>query len=225
MEPMIYKPGAYKTPGVYKGVGGIYNGRGVYNDGLQEFVEIGGKKYPVVKIGFQKWLGIDLNFIFDGLIVGASGDSYTEPRANYYNNDELNYGSYGLLYNWIAAKYLNDNKLTLLNGFRVPTKSDYDILISFVQNNASLLKTKYGWDNSGNGTNKTKFSSFPLGHHYSNNYAEFGHSANYICLDFFYGSNPHGNYYNKYLTSDSNVIRQGEPGIMHQMSLRLIHDV
>jgi len=33
MEPTIYKPGAYKTPGIYKGMGGIYNGRGVYNDG------------------------------------------------------------------------------------------------------------------------------------------------------------------------------------------------
>ena len=33
MEPMIYKPGAYNTPGVYKGSGGIYKGRGVYNDG------------------------------------------------------------------------------------------------------------------------------------------------------------------------------------------------
>ena len=33
MEPTIYKPGAYNTPGVYKGAGGIYKGRGVYNDG------------------------------------------------------------------------------------------------------------------------------------------------------------------------------------------------
>lgn len=33
MEPTIYKAGAYKTPGVYKGAGGIYKGRGVYKDG------------------------------------------------------------------------------------------------------------------------------------------------------------------------------------------------
>ena len=33
MEPTIYKPGAYKSPGVYKGAGGIYKGRGVYKDG------------------------------------------------------------------------------------------------------------------------------------------------------------------------------------------------
>lgn len=33
MEPTIYKTGAYNTPGVYKGAGGIYKGRGVYNMG------------------------------------------------------------------------------------------------------------------------------------------------------------------------------------------------
>lgn len=33
MEPTIYKPGAYKSPGIYNGAGGVYNGRGVYNDG------------------------------------------------------------------------------------------------------------------------------------------------------------------------------------------------
>lgn len=33
MEPTIYKPGSYKTPGIYKGSCGIYKGRGVYNDG------------------------------------------------------------------------------------------------------------------------------------------------------------------------------------------------
>lgn len=32
MEPTIYKPGAHKTPGVYNGPGGVYKGRGVYND-------------------------------------------------------------------------------------------------------------------------------------------------------------------------------------------------
>lgn len=30
MEPTIYKPSAYKSPGIYKGAGGIYNGSGIY---------------------------------------------------------------------------------------------------------------------------------------------------------------------------------------------------
>lgn len=32
METKIYKPGAYKSPGIYKGAGRIYKGCGVYND-------------------------------------------------------------------------------------------------------------------------------------------------------------------------------------------------
>lgn len=33
MEPTIYKPGAYKSPGIYNGACGVYNGLGVYKDG------------------------------------------------------------------------------------------------------------------------------------------------------------------------------------------------
>lgn len=59
MEPMIYKPGAYKTPGVYKGAGGIYNGRGVYNMG-------GGSPVPPLppgykQFGYIKYLGHGAN--------------------------------------------------------------------------------------------------------------------------------------------------------------------
>lgn len=39
MEPTIYKPSAYKSPGIYKGAGGIYKGRGVYKDGILEGFE------------------------------------------------------------------------------------------------------------------------------------------------------------------------------------------
>lgn len=35
-KPIIYKPGVYNTPGVYNGAGGIYKGRGVYNDGFDK---------------------------------------------------------------------------------------------------------------------------------------------------------------------------------------------
>lgn len=77
MEPMIYKPGAYKTPGVYK-TPGIYNGRGVYNDGnggvippipdeyeLIEYIDIiqGGNRGIEVKFDSQKLLENNKNNI------------------------------------------------------------------------------------------------------------------------------------------------------------------
>lgn len=33
MKPTIYNPTTYKSPGIYKGTGGIYKGRGLYKDG------------------------------------------------------------------------------------------------------------------------------------------------------------------------------------------------
>lgn len=47
MEPIIYKPGAYNTLGVYKGAGGIYKGNGIYNDGSlpENYVILNGRIY------------------------------------------------------------------------------------------------------------------------------------------------------------------------------------
>lgn len=174
MEPTIYKPGAYKTPGIYKGTGGIYKGRGVYKDGAQEFVEIGGRKYPVVKIGVQKWIGYNLDYKFNG--CGIGGATTTSPNAWYYDNDENTYsleGLYkcGLLYNWFAAHYLEQNKNSLLPaGWRVPSLSDYNILESYITQSTGGEKLKaldnsivIGFPINWNGTDKYNFNALPTG--------------------------------------------------------------
>ena len=89
-ESTIYKPWVYNGKSIYKG-DSVYNGNGVYKDGAGEFVEIGGKKYPVAIIGVQKWIIYNLDFIFDGLIIGGVSNS-TSPKANYYDDDENLYG-------------------------------------------------------------------------------------------------------------------------------------
>ena len=68
MVPTIYKPGANKTPGVYNGAGGIYKGRGVYNDGAGSGggATIGGRTYPIVNIGGVVWLAESLDYKFSG---------------------------------------------------------------------------------------------------------------------------------------------------------------
>lgn len=160
MEPTIYKPGAYKTLGVYKGTDGIYNGRGVYNDGTGEFVEIGGRSYPVVTIGSEKWIAENLDFKFNGLNIGGIIDETTNPSAWYYNNDEITYGEngkkYGLLYNHGAIEQLQN---FLPTGWRVPTLTDIQNLAN---NSADVLKSKSEWI-SINGTNETGFNAFPSG--------------------------------------------------------------
>lgn len=58
MEPTIYKPGAYKTPGVYKGTDSVYNGRGVYNDGAG-----GGSPDPQPPEGYTRYKYLEnINF-------------------------------------------------------------------------------------------------------------------------------------------------------------------
>ena len=61
MEPTIYKPSAYKTPGIYKGTGGVYKGRGVYN--------YGAKKINEPKIPYELDIdAFDVNTFYDGFV-------------------------------------------------------------------------------------------------------------------------------------------------------------
>ena len=127
MEPTIYKPIIYKGAGIYKA--------GAEGDQPQIYgsVKIGNRNYKTIKYNNKEWLAENLDFKFEGCLVGM--EQTTNPCCGYYNNDEdfsLD-GSYkcGLLYNWYAAKYLDDNKLTLLpSGWRVPTQSDFDDLLN-----------------------------------------------------------------------------------------------
>lgn len=139
-------------------------------------VVIGGRSYPVVKIGNQLWMAENLDWKLDGITIGASGNP-TTPSAWYYNNDEASYGingtyKCGLLYNWYATKYLDDNKATLLpSGWHVPTSIEFDILVTNV-GGTSTAGTKLkalnnsvtsDWPSNWNGTDDYGFSSLPVG--------------------------------------------------------------
>lgn len=138
-------------------------------------VNIGGRSYPYVKIGNQLWLAenLDYKFAYNGgtLPIGVNGTPST-PSAWYYDNDEATYGvngnKYGLLYNWYAAKYLDDNKSTLLpEGWHVPSTTEWDTLMNAVGGNSiagTKLKSITGWD-SGNGDDSYGFNAFPSGYY------------------------------------------------------------
>ena len=131
---------------------------------------IGGRTYRTVTIGNQEWMAENLDWQFDGLVVGAEGTSASEKRANYYNNDETTYGvygnKYGLLYNWKAVDYLEQHKETMLpSGWHVPTKSEFETLIEFVGGKnvaGTKLKSVTGWS-TGPGDGTTGFDAYPAG--------------------------------------------------------------
>lgn len=141
---------------------------------------IGGRVYNTVIIGGKEWLAENLDFKFSGLAYGRPGTSSSEPRGNYYRNDESTYGAngnkYGLLYNWIAVKYLEDNKSQLIPGWHVPTTAEWDALATAVGGSGvagTKLKSTTGWD-SGNGDGSTAFSAFPAGYYNSSGFFNVG---------------------------------------------------
>lgn len=167
---------------------GIYDGSNIYLDGATvQNVEIAGRDYETVKIGSLEWMNEDLDYKFYSLTVGNSGTSYSDPMANYYNNSESTYGvngnRYGLLYNYAAVKYLEDNKDTLIKGWRVPTKADVQDLLNAVctssqsgtiyYGSGTALKSTSGWV-SGNGDGSTEFNAKPVGRKGGSNFFYVG---------------------------------------------------
>lgn len=141
-----------------------------------DFVEIGGRKYPYIKIGNQLWISENLDYKFDGCIIGSNPSS-SSPRGNYYNDDETTYGingnKYGLLYNKSAIDLLETNKATLLpNNWHVPSIDEINNLLNTVGGSSiagKKLKSSTGWS-EGNGTNEYGFSFFPAGYKVDSSY-------------------------------------------------------
>ena len=157
-------------------------GTGMYEVPMDNTIEIGGRAYPIVKIGNQLWMAENLEYVWDGLTVGGSSSS--DSRAWYYNNDKSFYGldgtyKCGLLYNWFAVDSLNSGTL-LPEGWRVASKSDYDLLISFIGSNAATkLKSKdnaivSGYPNNWNGNDEYGFNALPCGRYPEVSFLGFG---------------------------------------------------
>lgn len=134
MEPTIYKPGAYKSPGIYNGTGGIYKGRGVYNDG-------NGFNYGSVIVDDEEYKTLNYN-----------GRLWTVE--NIRNDIQTNYDvtPCGRLYKYSNALYSIEDKLT--GGWRLPKLSDFQELITFLgtSNPREWISQDFG------GTNKNGFN-------------------------------------------------------------------
>ena len=132
-------------------------------------VNIGGRDYPVVKIGNQLWMAENLDWKYSGVLINPSV-AETNSAAWYYGLDEATYGidgtyKCGLLYNFNAANVINNNCPT---GWRVPTKEDFETLIE-TSVNAGALKAIDGSIYSGfpsslwGGVNTSHFNATPCG--------------------------------------------------------------
>lgn len=189
---------------------------------------IGGRVYNTVVIGGKEWMAENLDFKFSGLTVGRSGASSSAPRGNYYNNDESTYGAngnkYGLLYNWSAVKYLEDNKSQLIPGWHVPTNAEWDALATAVGGTSvagTKLKSTTYWS-SGASTDDYGFSALPSGY-YTNSFNGLGSFAYFWTAIEYSISSAYRNYFDTGAGMNSNNIDNNDKSF--QFSVRLVKDV
>jgi uncharacterized protein (TIGR02145 family) len=184
---------------------------------------IGGRTYRSVIIGGKEWLAENLDFKFSGLAFGQSGTSSSEPRGNYYQNNSSSYGKYGILYNWVAVKYLEDNKSSLIPGWHVPTTAEWDALATAVGGTSvagTKLKSTTDWS-SGAGTDDYGFGVLPAGYYLGS--GNFG-GVNFYASFWTITSSGSSNAYNIDITTDATVSQTPDPKY-YGTSLRLVKDI
>jgi len=144
-----------------------------------------GKIYKWVTIGHQDWMAENLAYTGND-IRHISNDSLWITNSDYdgwcYYENKKNYSNtYGVLYQWEAAK------IACPKGWHLPTDEEWDQLVNYLKENgysyngvigndgiAKSLATDYGWciaDNLGavgnpdftDYRNKTGFSALPAG--------------------------------------------------------------
>lgn len=125
-------------------------------------VEIGGRTYPIVKIGDQWWLAENLDWKFSGCrFLASSATGYSNACAYYGNASDQPYQHYGLSYDYYACQALYEANI-LPDGWRVPVRNDYETLITYIGNDASKVKSKTNWEN-GTDTDDYGFCAYPTG--------------------------------------------------------------
>jgi uncharacterized protein (TIGR02145 family) len=129
-----------------------------------------------VTIGNQVWMTKNLD-----VSTFRNGDPIPEAKTNedwikagkkgkpawcYFDNrrindDPENGANYGKLYNWYAV---NDSRGLAPVGFHIPSDDEWSILVNYLGGRevaGTKMKSKTGWQNSGNETNESDFSGLP----------------------------------------------------------------
>ena len=144
-----------------------------------------GQTYKTVTIGTQTWMAQNLNYAYTD-VPYKSGDNTSDSTSWCYMDDANNCSKYGRLYTWAAAmdsvgtwstngKGCGYNKTcsptypvrgVCPEGWHLPTKAEFETLFRAVGGQSTagkVLKSTFGWDSSGNGSDAFAFSALPAG--------------------------------------------------------------
>jgi len=164
--------------------------------------------YETVQIGDQCWFAENLHTTTylngDAIPQNLSdGDwsSTTSGAMAFYTGGP----TYGGLYNWYAVA---DARGLCPSGWHVPTDGEWTVMTDFLGGESvagGQMKTTYGWENGGNGTNSSGFSGLPGGNRLDGNFGGAGYDGNW------WSSSPSGSgaWYRNLNSSYENVYRNG----------------
>ena len=127
-----------------------------------------------VTIGTQVWMtkNLDVSTFRNGDPIPQAktkeewekaGDNKL-PAWCYYENDPANGAKYGKLYNWYAV---SDSRGLAPVGYHIPSDAEWTILSDYLggaEKAGAKMKSKQGWAEDGNGTNRSGFSGLPGGY-------------------------------------------------------------
>ena len=116
--------------------------------GLHTVSDYDGHVYNTVRVGNQCWTKENLRseHFSDGtaIALSSSDTSASIPYRYYPENNAANVSDYGYLYNWSAAIYDDEGQLSNAQGicptgWHVPTASEYNTLINYVQGQSQYI--------------------------------------------------------------------------------------
>ena len=158
-------------------------------------LEYQGHDYETVQIGEQCWFAENLrseNYENgDAIPAGLNSSEWTSTTSGatvIYDGNASNLEAYGRLYNWHAV---DDARSLCPSTWRIPSDGDWTVLTDFLGGAAvagGQMKTTYGWNGDGNGTNSSGFSGLPGGSFASNGNFNLGGSSGYWWSASPYGS-------------------------------------
>ena len=141
----------------------------------------------VLTIGSQVWTSknLDVTTYRNGDVIPQVQDANAWAKLRtgawcYFNNDASNGPKYGKLYNWYAV---NDPRGLAPKGFHIPSDAEWTTLTDYLGGKEAAgtkMKSSFGWDENGNGTNSSGFAGFPGGYrNYDGTFNSIGRNGNW----------------------------------------------